>query len=75
LAVFDGRGRLSSTSKVYRIYGERQLPKTIAVDLEGIRGLLKGLGVEAAGANPANFVDASLMEEIEREGSLQQKGR
>ena len=62
-------------AEVYRIYGERHLPKTIAVDLEGVRGLLKGLGAEAAGANPASFVDASLVQELEREGLLQQKGR
>lgn len=52
--------------EVYRIYGDRHLPRMIAVDLEGVRGLLKGLGSEAAGANPANFVDASLVQELER---------
>ncbi len=51
--------------EVYRIYGERHLPKSIAVDLEGVKGLLKGLGSEAAGANPANFVDATLVRELE----------
>lgn len=60
---------------VYQIYGERHLPKTIAIDLEAVRGLLKGLGSEAAGANPASFVDASLVREMEKEGSLQPKGR
>ena len=52
--------------EVYRIYGDRHLPRTIAVDLEGVRGLLKALGSEAAGANPANFVDASLVQELEK---------
>jgi NitT/TauT family transport system substrate-binding protein len=52
-------------AEVYRIYGDRHLPRTIAVDLEGVKGLLKGLGSEAAGANPANFVDASLVQELE----------
>jgi ABC-type nitrate/sulfonate/bicarbonate transport system substrate-binding protein len=51
--------------EVYRIYGDRHLPKSIAVDLEGVRGLLKGLGSEGAGANPASFVDASLVQELE----------
>jgi len=51
--------------EVYRIYGERHLPKSIAVDLEGVKGLLKGLGSEAAGANPANFVDATLVRQLE----------
>jgi len=57
-------------AEVYRIYGERHLPKSIAVDLEGVKGLLKGLGAEAAGANPASFVDASLVQELEKEGSF-----
>jgi ABC-type nitrate/sulfonate/bicarbonate transport system substrate-binding protein len=51
--------------EVYRIYGDRHLPKSIAVDLEGVKGLLKGLGSEGAGVNPASFVDASLVQELE----------
>ena len=51
--------------EVYRIYGDRHLPRSIAVDLEGVKGLLKGLGSEAAGANPASFVDASLVQELD----------
>ena len=62
-------------AEVYRIYGQKQLQKTINVDLEGVKGLLKGLGSEAAGANPANFVDASLVQELEKEGFFQQKAR
>lgn len=62
-------------AEVYRSYGQKHLQKSISVDLEGVRGLLKGLGGEAAGANPANFVDASLMQELEKEGFFQQKGR
>lgn len=62
-------------AEVDRIYEQKQLQKTIAVDLEGVRGLLKGLGSEAAGANPASFVDASLMQDLEREGFLQTKTR
>jgi hypothetical protein len=47
--------------EVYRIYGQKQLQKTIAVDSETVKGLVKGLGAGAADANPANFVDASLV--------------
>jgi ABC-type nitrate/sulfonate/bicarbonate transport system substrate-binding protein len=61
-------------NEVYRIYGDRHLPKSIAVDLEGVKGLLKGLGSEAAGANPASFVDPSLVQELEKDGSVQ-RGR
>jgi len=51
------------------------LQKTIAVDLESVKGLLKGLGAEAAGANPASFVDASLVEDLDREGFFRTKAR
>ncbi len=57
----------------YRIYGQKHLQKTINVDLEGVKQLLKHIGKDAAGANPANFVDATLMQELEREGTFQQK--
>jgi ABC-type nitrate/sulfonate/bicarbonate transport system substrate-binding protein len=62
-------------AEVYRIYGQKQLQKTIAVDLDSVRGLLKGLGAEAAGANPISFVDASLVQDLEREGVLQTRPR
>ena len=55
-------------SEVYQIYGVKQLQPKINIDLEGIKGLLNGLGSEAAGANPATFVDLSLVEQLEREG-------
>jgi ABC-type nitrate/sulfonate/bicarbonate transport system substrate-binding protein len=61
--------------EVYRSYGQNHLQKSISVDLEGVKGLLKGLGSEAAGANPASFVDASLVQDLEREGFFQQKSR
>jgi len=57
----------------YRIYGQKHLQKTINVDLEGVKQLLKHIGKDAAGANPANFVDATLMQDLEREGTFQQK--
>ena len=59
----------------YRIYGQKHLQKTISVDLEGVRQLLKSLGKEAASANPSQFVDASLIQELEKEGLFQQKSR
>jgi NitT/TauT family transport system substrate-binding protein len=62
-------------NEVYKSYGQKHLQKTIAVDLDGVKGLLKGLGSEAAGANPATFVDASLTQELEKEGLFQQKTR
>ena len=40
-------------AEVYRSYGQNHLQKSISVDIEGVKGLLKGLGSEAAGANPA----------------------
>lgn len=58
----------------YRIYGQKHLQKTINVDLEGVKQLLKHIGKDAAGANPSQFVDASLIQELEKEG-LFQKGR
>jgi hypothetical protein len=59
----------------YRIYGQKHLQKSINVDLEGVRQLLKTLGKEAAGASAASFVDASLVQELEKEGFFQQKAR
>jgi NitT/TauT family transport system substrate-binding protein len=58
----------------YRIYGQKHLQKTINVDLEGVKQLLKHIGKDAAGTSPASFVDASLIQELEKEG-LFQKGR
>ncbi len=62
-------------AEVYRSYGQNHLQKSISVDLEGVKGLLKGLGSEAAGANPASFVDASLVQEFEKDLSFQQRNR
>ena len=62
-------------AEVYRIYGQKQLQKTIKVDLDSVKGLLKGLGSEAAGATPASFVDASLVQELEKEGFFQKKNQ
>ena len=59
----------------YRIYGQKHLQKTINVDLEGVRQLLKHIGKDAAGAHPSQFIDASLVQELEKEGFFQQKAR
>ncbi len=59
----------------YRIYGQKFLQKTINVDLEGVRQLLRTLGKEAAGANAASFVDATLAQELEKEGFFQTRAR
>jgi hypothetical protein len=59
----------------YRIYGQKHLQKTVQVDLEGVRQLLRTLGKDASGASPASFVDASLVQELEMEGFFQQKAR
>jgi hypothetical protein len=39
--------------------------------LEGVRQLLRTLGKEAGGASAANFVDATLVQELEKEGFFQ----
>jgi ABC-type nitrate/sulfonate/bicarbonate transport system substrate-binding protein len=62
-------------AEVYRRYGQNHLQKSIGVDLESVKGLLKGLGSEAAGANPSSFVDASLVPELEKDLSFQQRNR
>jgi hypothetical protein len=62
-------------SEVYEINGVKQLQPDINVDLEGIKRVLKGLGSEAVGANPAAFVDLSLIEQLEREGFFSASGR
>ena len=62
-------------AEVYKSYGRKHLQPSIAVDIEAVKGLLKGLGSEAAGANPATFVDASVIQELEKEAFFQQKSR
>ncbi|MCE3243727.1 MAG: transporter substrate-binding protein [Deltaproteobacteria bacterium] len=62
-------------SEVYQTYGLKQLQPDINVDIDGIKGLLKGLGSEAVGANPTTFVDLSLIAQLEREGFFSARGR
>jgi NitT/TauT family transport system substrate-binding protein len=62
-------------AEAYRIYGVKHLQKNIHVELDGVAQLMKSLGKEAASANPASFVDASLVEELERDGFFKEKAR
>ena len=51
-------------SDVYQIYGSKHLQADLSVQPGAVNGLLKGLGAEAAKANPASFVDTSLLHEL-----------
>ena len=62
-------------SESYRIYGQRHLQKSINVDLDGVGQLLKHIGKDAAGANGSQFVDPSLVQELERDDVFQSKNR
>ena len=62
-------------AEVYRIYGVTHLQKNLAVDPEGVKGLLNGLGTEATQVDPAAFMDVSLLQDLEREGFFQAKNR
>ena len=62
-------------AEVYHIYGVTHLQKNLAVDPEGVKGLLNGLGPEAAQVNPSAFIDASLLQDLDREGFFQTKNR
>ena len=62
-------------AEAYRIYGVKHLQKNIHVELDAVARLMKSLGKEAATANPASVVDASLVEELERDGFFKEKTR
>jgi NitT/TauT family transport system substrate-binding protein len=62
-------------SEVYRIYGASYLQKNLTIDLEGLRGLLNGLGTETTRVDPAVFMDVSLLQDLDREGFFQAKNR
>jgi len=62
-------------SEVYRIYGTNHLQKNLKIDLEGVKGLLKGLGSEATQVDPTAFIDISLPRDLDREGFFQAKNR
>lgn len=52
----------------YEFFAKR-LPRTPRTELEGIKNILAS--IDAAQKNPADFVDMSLIDEIEREGFVQ----
>jgi hypothetical protein len=47
---------------------ERRLDKVRYVKLEGLEEVLQTAGKEAAGAKPGDFVDNSLVRQLEQEG-------
>lgn len=54
--------------EVYRIYGSKHLEKVPYVRLEGVEEILRTLGKEAGSAKAADFVDNSLLRELDQEG-------
>jgi NitT/TauT family transport system substrate-binding protein len=54
--------------ELYRIYGSRHLERLPYVKTEGLEEILSTMGKEAANAKAADFVDNSLLQELEREG-------
>ena len=62
-------------SEVYRIYGTSHLQKNLTIHLEGVRGLLNGLGSEATQVDPTAFIDISLLRDLDRQGFFQAKNR
>jgi NitT/TauT family transport system substrate-binding protein len=54
--------------ELYRIYGSKHLEKIPYVRPEGLEEILRTSGKEAAAAKPADFVDNSLLRELEQEG-------
>jgi NitT/TauT family transport system substrate-binding protein len=54
--------------ELYRIYGSRHLERIPYVKPEGLEEILRTMGKEAAGAKPADFVDNTLLRELEQEG-------
>ena len=54
--------------ELYRIYGSRHLERIPYVKAEGLEEILITMGKEGANAKAADFVDNSLLQELEREG-------
>ncbi len=65
LAKYTRTAEPEILAESYRIYGQKHLQKSIHIDLEGVKQLLKHIGKDAAGANAATFVDSSLVQEVE----------
>ena len=71
LKVLAKYGRIDDPEilqEVYRIYGLKHLEKLPYVNAAGLEDILASLGKEAAGAKPADFIDNSLLRELEQEG-------
>jgi len=51
------------------------LQENLSVELAGVKSLPRGLGNQTAQVNPANPVDMSLLQDMEREGFLQTRTR
>jgi NitT/TauT family transport system substrate-binding protein len=54
--------------ELYRIYGSQHLEKIPYVKTEGLEEVLSNMGKEASSAKPADFVDDSLLRELEQQG-------
>ena len=54
--------------ELYRIYGSRHLERSPYVKAEGLEEILITMGKEGANAKAADFVDNSLLQELDREG-------
>ena len=54
--------------ELYRIYGSRHLERIPYVKAEGLEEILITMGKEGANAKAADFVDNSLLQELDREG-------
>jgi NitT/TauT family transport system substrate-binding protein len=54
--------------ELYRIYGSRHLERIPYVKAEGLEEILSTMGKEAANARPADFVDNSLLQELDQQG-------
>jgi ABC-type nitrate/sulfonate/bicarbonate transport system substrate-binding protein len=54
--------------ELYRIYGSKHLERIPYVKTEGLEEVLSTMGKEAGSAKPADFVDNSLLKELEQQG-------
>ncbi|HEX9446199.1 MAG TPA: ABC transporter substrate-binding protein [Candidatus Binatia bacterium] len=54
--------------EVYSIYGSKHLERVPYVNASGLEEVLATMGKDAAGAKPADFIDNSLVRELEQEG-------
>jgi NitT/TauT family transport system substrate-binding protein len=54
--------------ELYRIYGSKHLERIPYVKAEGLEEILTTMGKEAGSAKPADFVDNSLLQELDQQG-------